>query len=249
MDALAVARQVARYLPGWHAVLQASDWAVTVCLVNSDGARVTMTVSDGKLHASGCYPPTEMRVDYGGINVSITRPPVVIAGEIERRLLSRYLPQLAEVIAYNARDLADRERRSEVIAGIGAMFPGAYIRDSGYRGQFATAHIHPARCGSGSVEAYGNAATVKIELGSVPLDLAKAMLTVLAEWAYPEGEWFRVEDAHPRWEIKNPHGDGKNYLCTDEAIRTFGREHIESVILRNLAPLPAEAWEVIRSRR
>ncbi len=64
--------------------------------------------------------------------------------------------------------------------------------------------------------------------------------------------WVRVEDepgpccrarsTHPRWEIKNPHGDGQDYLCTDAVIRTYGRAHVERVILHELPPLPQDAW-------
>jgi hypothetical protein len=60
----------------------------------------------------------------------------------------------------------------------------------------------------------------------------------------PETGWSRIEDAHPRWEIKNPNGDGKSYLCTDETIRTFGRKHAEHLV-RDLPPLPDKAWEVL----
>lgn len=72
------------------------------------------------------------------------------------------------------------------------------------------------------------------------------------EWAVPEcpdppppeAEWSRAEDdERPRWEIRNPSGDGRNYLCTDEAIRKFGRRHMEK-ILAGLPPLPGRAWEV-----
>lgn len=70
----------------------------------------------------------------------------------------------------------------------------------------------------------------------------------------PETEWTRVEPGpcschapaqqHDRWEIKNPHGDGKNYLCTDAVIRTYGRKHVEGFLLADLPPLPERAWEV-----
>ena len=53
--------------------------------------------------------------------------------------------------------------------------------------------------------------------------------------------WTRVEDGHPRGEIKNPNGDGRNYQVTDEAIRTFGRNHMTE-LMSNLPPLPDEAW-------
>ena len=65
--------------------------------------------------------------------------------------------------------------------------------------------------------------------------------------------WVRVEPGpctchyppqeHDRWEIKNPHGDGRNYLVTDEVIRTFGRPHVEGRLLVKLPPLPERAWE------
>jgi hypothetical protein len=241
---LTVAREVARYLPGWRAVLQASDWAVSAILAGPvEGARVALTVSDGKLHMSGCYPATEMRVDYRGINVTVTRPPAIIAGEIERRLLPGYLRQLAEVVTFNARMDRERAARTAVMERIAGMFPGAHVDPASRRGTHAKVYIHPARCTRGMVEAYGSAATVSIELSGVPVDLAAGMLAVLASWR-PEGVWFRVEDDHPRWEIKNPHGDGRNYLCTDEAIRTYGREHMQTVVLRDLPQLPEGAWSV-----
>jgi hypothetical protein len=63
--------------------------------------------------------------------------------------------------------------------------------------------------------------------------------------APPETEWSRVEGEHPRWEIKNPKGDGHDYLCTDAVIRTYGRKHTEW-LLRDLPPLPDKAWEAGR---
>jgi hypothetical protein len=53
--------------------------------------------------------------------------------------------------------------------------------------------------------------------------------------------WVRVEDAeHPRWELP---GQGKH--ITDYAIRTFGRRHLETEILKGLPPLPEAAWSVL----
>lgn len=60
-----------------------------------------------------------------------------------------------------------------------------------------------------------------------------------------EAEWRRVEDEHPRWEISNPAGDGKDHLCTDALIRTYGRRHTER-LLAGLPPLPERAWEAER---
>jgi hypothetical protein len=70
----------------------------------------------------------------------------------------------------------------------------------------------------------------------------------------PAATWVRVEPGpcdchhppqeHDRWEIKNPHGDGRNFLVTDMVIRTYGRRHTEGRLLASLPPLPEQAWEI-----
>ena len=63
-----------------------------------DGARLHLTgPRDGKVHVSGCYPVTSLRVTSCGINVGAGRPPAVIAAEIGRRLLPGYRAALAEI--------------------------------------------------------------------------------------------------------------------------------------------------------
>jgi hypothetical protein len=55
-------------------------------------------------------------------------------------------------------------------------------------------------------------------------------------------EWVRVDDGeHPRWLLPD---QGRH--VTDFALRTFGRRHMETVILKSLPPLPGEAWSVLR---
>lgn len=46
---------------------------------------------------------------------------------------------------------------------------------------------------------------------------------------------------YPRWEITLP--GGARRLITDYAIRTYGQTHIQRT-LRNLPPLPDEAWRL-----
>jgi hypothetical protein len=75
----------------------------------------------------------------------------------------------------------------------------------------------------------------------------------LGEPATPKPAWVRVEpgpctchappELHSRWEIKDPKGDGKNFLISDAAIRTFGRRHIEHLLRDVPVPLPGEAWQ------
>lgn len=56
-------------------------------------------------------------------------------------------------------------------------------------------------------------------------------------------EWVRIEDdEHPRWVLIGQLGETSR-LCTDEAIRQFGRRHMEG-LLAGLPPLPERAWLV-----
>jgi hypothetical protein len=63
--------------------------------------------------------------------------------------------------------------------------------------------------------------------------------------------WVRVEDDErgSRWELPgDTHPSGAlasaGHLVTDQAIRTYGRRHLEQVVLKDLPPLPEEAWLV-----
>ena len=81
---------------------------------------------------------------------------------------------------------------------------------------------------------------------AVRLAAEERLAALLPEAAGPEPEaevprWARVADEHPRWEIKNPLGDGRHYLLSDEAIRTFGRAHLTKLVA-DLPPLLEEAW-------
>jgi len=64
--------------------------------------------------------------------------------------------------------------------------------------------------------------------------------------------WVRVEEER-RWVLPGDR-DGAGHLVTagnqvtDEAIRTYGRRHMETVTLAGLPPLPEEAWEADRPK-
>jgi len=177
-EARGIAGQVARYLPGGRWALEASWDGCGSILAGPDGARLHLTgPRDGKVHVSGCFPMTVMRVTGCGINVGASRPPAVIAAEISRRLLPGYLGQLRQVAEYNDAEERDRETRTQVIGKIAAMFPGSHVRTAGHRGMYTEALLN----GGGTVEAYGDAGTVKLELHSIPADVAMAMLAVLAD--------------------------------------------------------------------
>jgi hypothetical protein len=47
-----------------------------------------------------------------------------------------------------------------------------------------------------------------------------------------------------QWYITDPLGDRRDKQITDEAIRTFGRRHIEGRVLAGLPPLPGCAWDL-----
>jgi hypothetical protein len=68
--------------------------------------------------------------------------------------------------------------------------------------------------------------------------------------AKQQSAWRRVDNEHPRWELPGERDSAgllssPGYLITDEAIRTFGRKHIEC-LLAGLPTLPEQAWEVDR---
>jgi len=180
-EARSIAGQVARYLPGGGWALEASWDGYGAIVAGPDGARLHVNPPrDGKVHVSGCFPMTDLRVTGCGVNIGASRPPAVIAAEITRRLLPGYLGQLREVTEHNEQDARDTEARAAIIGKIAALFPGGHVRTAGHRGTYTEALIHPAGCGTGSVEAYGDASTVKIDIHGVPADLAMAMLAVLA---------------------------------------------------------------------
>lgn len=60
----------------------------------------------------------------------------------------------------------------------------------------------------------------------------------------PGTRWYRIEDEHPRWVLADGKG-GYSHLCTDALIRTYGRKHLETKILKDLPPLPGSAWAVL----
>jgi len=77
-----------------------------------------------------------------------------------------------------------------------------------------------------------------------PRDLIR--LADILEGRPEPGEWRRVEGDHRGWEIGQL-GDGSRHrLIMDQAVRTYGRKHVETVVLAGLPPLPEEAWEVRR---
>jgi len=62
--------------------------------------------------------------------------------------------------------------------------------------------------------------------------------------------WARVDVSHPRWGLPGERDSAgiltsAGHLVTDEAIRTYGRKHVERVILAGLPPLPEEAWRAV----
>lgn len=69
----------------------------------------------------------------------------------------------------------------------------------------------------------------------------------------PGTRWYRLEGEHPnphvrgpvpRWELADGKG-GHSHVVTDHLIRTYGRKHMEKVILASLPPLPEVAWAAL----
>jgi hypothetical protein len=54
--------------------------------------------------------------------------------------------------------------------------------------------------------------------------------------------WVRIDDEHPRWQIRVQPGENGHRLITDAAIATYGRKHVEQ-LLTGLPALPERAWD------
>lgn len=169
---------VARYLPGWSVDTEWDSCGEVLC--GPREARLYMSLTDkGMVHFSGCWPPGDYRPHPCGINVTTARGPAVIAAEVQTRLLPGYLAELERIQTHLTAQASAKSERSEVMAGIGEMFPGSHVRETGYRGNY-TEVLFDSRSGHrGMAKAYGSAESIELEL-SLSRDLALEVLALMA---------------------------------------------------------------------
>jgi hypothetical protein len=195
-ELLEFAEQVANHLPdGWR-VADEQPGGRGVRLEGPGGARLRVApggyggfdpdadrvqvdgvwpelVRDGHRHAHFFIPHD------GDIHITATasRGPEAVAGDVARRLLPQYLPRLREAqerkAAYLAREEARRaalEGLAEAAGGLGEVRAEAVQLSGGGLFGHATVNVR-----------VDSSATMDLELRSVPLDAALALMQVLRE--------------------------------------------------------------------
>ncbi len=181
-----VVKAIARVL-GW---LFDATWdgenLTTARLVGPDGARIHIRVStydyrpdDGsRLEISGSYPHHprygSFSREYPSITVAASKEPQVIARDIQRRFLPKYLP------------LYQKARQAEQDYVDGLARQGAVIQQladvMGSKTGQSCVYLPSTLSCYGRIEVYEGGDAVKIELGSVPVKLAIEIAMVLANF-------------------------------------------------------------------
>lgn len=100
-----IARQtaglIASNLEGWE--VDTTTEGVDQFLDGPDDARIRMFLDPSRLLFTGIFPETDIAVDHRSISCKRHLPPDVVATSIRKRLLNRYLPELARVQEHNRR--------------------------------------------------------------------------------------------------------------------------------------------------
>lgn len=138
--------------------------------------------SRGRLTISGCYPHSvhgwPREVKQCEITVNPARGAATIGKEITRRLLPGYLGSLQVVAdtitARNGASCARRDTATRLAMVLGVQLPSESERDTSIRLKI---HIGPV---FGHVDVGYGGDSVRVELYSVPVDAAEALLRALA---------------------------------------------------------------------
>lgn len=168
---------------GWSAADPHPDYA-GVELLGPGGARLYFRpegYQEWKRYSIvGSYPDGSRdayRAEHFSITVSCEKAPEKIAGDISRRLLPKYLPELAEVTAAVARH-QDREAAADALAAELRAMIGNPVRAGEHRPRsFSGPHKVP---GFLRVEVRSGD-SVNLD-GTVPPEIARELLRLLAEW-------------------------------------------------------------------
>ena len=204
MDA-AQARRIAEALrartgQAWDLVTEESEqpgWGFYIDGPHRLRLHMEDAVASSHHYIYGVYPPTRMQVDRHSCKVRTDRGPAAIAGEIARRVLPDYTHALAEVLAYEAKQLADYAGRVDAVHEAEELF--------GARSDFEPYDSGPGRMRAqevsvslplrgafplgkhgvsehARVEASDGGALLSLDLKNVPAPVVLRMLRVLADY-------------------------------------------------------------------
>jgi hypothetical protein len=179
----AVAGKIAETLgEGWAAADPHPDYPGCE-LLGPDGARLYFRPEGyrewKRYSIVGSYPDgtrDAYRAEHFSITVSCEKSPEKIAGDIARRLLSKYLPELAKAREAVARH-QDREAAADALAAELAAIIGTEASGTSRRRSFSGPHRVP---GFLRVEVRSGD-SVNLD-GSVPPEIARELMRLLADW-------------------------------------------------------------------
>jgi hypothetical protein len=183
-----LAQEVAKHLPGWVArgddeasgyvasIVRSTDGASVKVYLDTDGKRAELMAgwpryADG----SGYHPP-----EYLKITVSASRSGDAVAGEIERRLLGKYLPMYATALS-EVHDGDLRAKAAEACRGRLAKLLDGQVRGDSIIGHNLT-DVHEVRVNA------SRAPSVHIKLYGIDELTATRILTILKQREEAKGE-------------------------------------------------------------
>ena len=175
MHASELAMALESQLPGWQADVGVGVFAALTH--TSTDAKIVLRTQQGKRVAlSGVYPYGVAPRDDPRITVDATRDPARIAADVQRRLITPYLPLLAQALERQAEYAAEEARKQAQREQLAALLD-ADLKD--FSGQ-------PRIYWRGPATAYGTVkveSNVDLELRALPFDLALDLCQVLQEWS------------------------------------------------------------------
>jgi hypothetical protein len=135
---LETAGLICEALPGWTVGRRAEETIsspVWASIRRADGAEVHLCLDDykGRIEFSGTFPQGFQDRDSVSISVSALRPVAKIAAEIERRLLTIYLPQFAEAVERKRAAEAGRAESIDTAAAVARVLGEPFSKDNARR--------------------------------------------------------------------------------------------------------------------
>lgn len=169
---------------GWKVDTAGAEGANMIHADGPDGARIGFMLDwrdADRLEIHGTYPDGWTKL-YGvqshKITVKRDRDPRAIAGEITRRLLPAFLPELADVTERLQRDRIATVQRHTVRDAIIARNNGVRWLDHLERDSQTSLGLHLAD-GYGDVELSNNGTSASVKLHGLPIDLARQVLDLV----------------------------------------------------------------------
>ena len=125
----ALADEIAKHLDGFTVH---QEYAPTVFLKHPDGRELVLhdegwTRQCGRIWVGGVYPKSDYRTTHFHITAAAERGGEAIAKDITRKLLPKYVEELAQVVSYNEREKMDAHHRELAQDMLVRIIPGASV--------------------------------------------------------------------------------------------------------------------------